>query len=76
MALVVEHVGAFAPHDRAKKAGMQKGDILVEYDGKRDLLRESDLLAYSINRVEVGRTVKLRVRRGAEEQTIEIATSK
>ena len=76
MALVVEHVGAYAPHDRAKKAGVQKGDVLIEYDGRRDFLRESDLLAYSVNQVEVGRSVKLRMRRGAEEQAIEIATSK
>ena len=76
MALVVEHVGAFAPHDRAKKAGVQKGDVLIEYDGRLDFLRESDLLAYSVNQVEVGRVVKLRMRRGAEDQVIEIATSK
>ena len=75
-ALVVEHVGAYAPHDRAKKAGVQKGDVLIEYDGRSDFVRESDLLAYSVNQVEVGRAVKLRMRRGAEEQTFEIATSK
>ncbi len=76
MALEVEHVGAYAPHDRAKKAGVQKGDILIEYDGRHDFLRESDLLAYSVNQVEIGRAVKLRMRRGAEEKTFEITTAK
>ena len=76
MALTVQHVGAFSPHDRAKKAGVQKGDVIVEYDGRKDLLRDSDILAYAINKVEVGRAVKVRVRRGAEDKTFEIATSK
>jgi hypothetical protein len=76
MALEVEHVGAFAPHDRAKKAGVQKGDVLIEYDGRRDFLRESDLIAYSINQVEVGRAVKLKMRRGEDERSLEIATAK
>lgn len=76
MALVVQHVGNFAPHDRAKKAGMLKGDILVEYDGRTDLLRESDLLAYAINSVPIGKTVELRIRRGSEEKTLKIATAK
>ena len=76
MALTVQHVGAFSPHDRAKKAGMLKGDVILEYDGRKDLLRESDLLVYSINQVEVGREVKIRIRRGTEERTIEVATSK
>lgn len=46
--LVVEHVGAFAPHDVAKRAGFQKGDILVEWDGKNDFTRETDLIAYML----------------------------
>lgn len=76
MALIVQHVGAYPPHDRAKKAGMLKGDVIIEYDGRKDLLRDSDILAYAINKVEVGRAVHVRFRRGSEERTVEIATSK
>ena len=76
IALMIQHVGAFAPHDRAKKAGLQKGDVLIEYDGHKDLLRETDLLVHSINHVEVGRPVQVRIRRGSEEKTLEVATSK
>ncbi len=76
MALVVNHVGAFAPHDRAKKAGVEKGDILIELDGRRDLKRETDVLAYAMNEVEPGRSVAMRFRRGNEEKRVEIATSK
>lgn len=75
MALVVNHVGAFAPHDRAKKAGVEKGDILIEFDGRRDLKRETDLLAYAMNEIEPGRAVPMRFRHGNEEKRIEIATA-
>jgi len=75
MALLVNHVGAFAPHDRAKKAGVEKGDILIEFDGRRNLKRETDVLAYAMNEVEPGRSVPMRFRRGNEEKSVEIATS-
>lgn len=75
MALVVQHVGAFAPHDRAKKAGLQKGDVLIGYDGRDDLLRETDLLTYSVNAVAPGAEVKLRVRRGDQRKEFVVATS-
>jgi hypothetical protein len=75
MALIVNHVGGFAPHDRAKKAGVEKGDILIEIDGRRDLRRETDVLAYTINQVEPGRVVPMRFRRGNNERRVEIATA-
>ncbi len=76
MALVVQHVGAYAPHDRAKKAGIQKGDVILAFDGRTDLLRETDLIAYAINEVPVGKSVAVRIQRGAEQKTVEVATSK
>lgn len=76
MALRVDGVGNFAPHDRAKKAGVAKGDILIEYDGRRDFMKEKDLLVYALNQIEPGRSVAMRFRRGAEEKQVEIATSK
>ncbi len=74
--LLVEHVGAFAPHDRAKQAGVVKNDVLVEYDGRRDLLRETDVIAYAINQVEKGRSVPMRFLRGSQEIAVEISTAK
>jgi S1-C subfamily serine protease len=75
MALKVGHVGAYSPHDRAKKAGIIKGDILLEYDGRSDLVRESDLLAYAINSVNPGQSVKLRLLRGKNELQVEVKTA-
>ncbi len=76
MALKVGHVGAYAPHDRAKKAGVVKGDILVEYDGRSDLVRETDLLAYALNSVKPGSSVPMKFIRGSDERLVEITTAK
>src|SRR6185436_741535 len=35
--LRVEHVGQYAPHDLANRAGVRKGDILIAFDGRTDL---------------------------------------
>jgi len=76
MALKVGHVGGYVPHDRAKKAGVVKDDILIEYDGRSDLVRETDLLAYSINSVKPGQSVQMKFLRGTEERRVEITTAK
>ena len=48
MALKVIHVGEYGEHAMAKRAGFQKGDIVVSFDGKDDMTTESDLLAYAL----------------------------
>ena len=46
MALVVTHVGQYDAHAAAKRAGFKKGDVIVGFDGRDDLMRESDLFAH------------------------------
>lgn len=52
LALRIEHVGQYSPHDVAKRAGFQKDDVLVSFDGRRDFERETDLLHYGLTRRE------------------------
>jgi hypothetical protein len=66
MALRVRHVGQFGPHAAAKRAGFRPGDIVVSFDGKTDLLRETDLLAYALDAHPPGERVPILVRRGRE----------
>ena len=66
MALRVRHVGQFGPHAAAKNAGFRQGDIVVSFDGKTDLPRETDLLAYAVNAHKPGEKVQVVVRRGEE----------
>lgn len=54
MALVVEHVGQYGAHAAAKRAGFQEGDVLVEYDGRDDLVREADLMAHGVTQLRPG----------------------
>ena len=66
MALRAKHVGQFGPHAAAQKAGFRKDDVLVGFDGRDDLLRESDLLRHALNQRRIGDTVPVQVLRGGE----------
>jgi hypothetical protein len=76
MALKVQHVGQYAPHDGAKKAGVRAGDILVAYDGRSDLVRETDLLAYALRQVPPGRTAPATFLRDGQRLTFQLPTSR
>ncbi len=67
LGLRVVHVGQHAPHDVAKRAGFEKGDLLVSVDGRTDLPRETDLLRYALNDVRPGAALAFRVRRGGKD---------
>lgn len=63
LGLRVQHVGQYAPHDGAKRAGVLKDDVLVSFGGRTDLLRESDLLEYSLNQLKPGSEIEIAVLR-------------
>lgn len=66
LGLRVVHVGQFAPHDVAKRAGFQKGDVLLAVNGRTDLPRETDLLRYALGELAPGATLAFEVRRGGK----------
>jgi serine protease Do len=63
LALRVEHVGQYAPHNRAQQAGFKKEDVLISFDGRTDLARETDLLRYTLNDKKPGESVPVTVLR-------------
>ena len=65
-ALRVKHVGQYGQHARAKKAGIQVGDILVEVNGRNDLTSESQLIQFAIQELEPGDSLKLVLMRGKQ----------
>jgi hypothetical protein len=73
MALRVRHVGEFGDHAIAKKAGFQKDDILVGFDGREGRMTESALLAYALQRKRSGDEVVATVLRGDERKTLRFA---
>jgi hypothetical protein len=65
MALRVKHVGQYGPHAAAKNAGFQVGDIIVEFDGKTDLHRDSDILVHGVTARKPGDKVLVTVLRAS-----------
>ena len=63
MALRARHVGEFGDHAVAKRAGLQKGDILIEFDGQGGQMSETQLLAYTMQRKRPGDVVSVTVLR-------------
>lgn len=61
MALFCKHVGQYGPHAAAKNAGFQQGDILISFDGRKDLLREADLFFHALSKRQVGDQVPVTV---------------
>ena len=59
MALRAEHVGQYGKHAVAKRAGFQKGDVIVAYDGQTDLMTPGDLLAYGARNTKPGQKVSV-----------------
>lgn len=70
MALRVKHVGEYGPHAAAKQAGFRKDDVLIAFNGRRDRLRESDLLRIGVQQLKVGERVSASVLRDGK--TIEL----
>ena len=72
MALSVEHLGEFSPHDIAKRAGFRKGDILTSFDGKTSLTRESDLMAYALTQCQPDARVPVTVLRAGTKLAMDL----
>lgn len=74
LALRIGHVGQYAPHDRAKRAGLQKGDVVVRVAGKDDLLRETDIIRYLLkNRRSEDMKIPFEVLRDGKRLNLEVA---
>ncbi|WP_417384631.1 Trx7/PDZ domain-containing (seleno)protein [Gimesia sp.] len=63
MTLRIKHLGQYGAHAAAKKAGFRKGDLILSYNGRKDLKRETDLLAYGVNELKPGESVPVTVLR-------------
>ena len=66
MALLVKGVGQYGIHGAAKNAGFQKEDVLLELDGVKERMSESQLLGRLLLTRQAGEKVKATVLRGAD----------
>ena len=76
MALVAKHVGQYNEHAAAKRAGFQQGDLLIEFDGRRDLLRESDLFRHALTQRKVGDKVSVTILREGQKKSLTLPMQK
>ena len=63
LGLRVKYVGQYGDHAAAKRAGFQKGDILLDLDGQSHRMTESDVLAYAVQEKLPGDQVPVTVLR-------------
>lgn len=66
LVLRVKHVGQFGPHAAAKNAGVQKGDLVVSFDGKTDPLRETDLIVHALQKRKAGEKIQVTLLRNGK----------
>ena len=69
MALRVKHVGQYGAHAAAKNAGFQKDDVVVSYDGRSDLMTDSDVLRYGVTANKPGESVDVHIIRAGKPQS-------
>jgi len=63
-------VGEVTPRSPAAKAGVQSGDVVVEFDGKP--VRDSRQLRLAVGRAKPGETVPLKIVRDGDSKTIRV----
>ena len=68
MALLAMNVGQYGDHAVAKKAGLEKGDVIVSFDGVDDDVSEGDLLRSVLGKRKRGESVELVYRRDGKEK--------
>ncbi len=72
MALIVKHVGQYGPHAAAKKAGFRVDDVIIEYDGQRDLMSDAAVLHHGTTNTKPGDDVTAVVLRDGDRKTLRI----
>jgi len=72
MALHVHRAGKYGAHATARRTGFRENDIIVEFDGRRDLMTEQDLLTYVVTSKKPGDRVPVKVMRGQREMTYQL----
>ena len=76
MALHVNHVGQYGEHGVAKKAGVRKGDILIAFDGRNDLVREADVFRQGLSERKPGQLAPITVSRDGKRIELELLMQK
>ncbi|MEW4561118.1 Trx7/PDZ domain-containing (seleno)protein [Bremerella sp. JC770] len=72
MALRVRSMGRYNKHALAMKTGFKVDDIVVAFDGRDDLMRETDVLAYGVQNCMPGEKVTFDLIRGKKAMSLDL----
>ncbi len=72
LALFAKHVGRYGKHGAAKRAGFQNEDIIIEIDGRKDRMTESEFIGIMITNYQPGQKVAATVLRGKRRLNLKI----
>lgn len=72
LALRVKHVGQYGEHARAKRAGIQAGDVVVRYDELKANASETQLLAHALQKKSPGDQVEIELLREGMRKTVQV----
>lgn len=72
MALYARNVGQWGEHAVAKKAGVKKGDIIINFDGLTQRATEGDALSHAMKNRMRGDTLPITVLRGKQRHNFRI----
>jgi hypothetical protein len=61
MALRIAYLGEHGEHAIAKRAGLNRGDIIISFDGRDHRMTESELLEYALRQKRPGDTIAVTV---------------
>ena len=64
MALKAIHVGQYNEHAIAKRAGVKKGDVLLEFNGLSNEMSEQELITHTMQNTKPGDVVAVKLKRG------------
>lgn len=70
LALKAEHVGQYNKHAAAKRVGWKKGDVLLQVEGIRSRLSESELMGLLLQKHAPGKKLTTRILRGGKEMNL------
>ena len=71
-AIRVDFVGWWGPFQAGKRAGFKKGDVMVSFDGQRNLKTVSEFYEYAVNKTTRGKDVEVEILRGGKKMSLKI----
>lgn len=71
-AIRVDYVGWWKPYQAGKRAGFLKDDVMISFDGQRNLKTVNEFYAYAMNQTRKGQSVDVEILRNGKRMTLQL----